>query len=389
MMWNLFEISINALQAFLMIFFMKNKLPVRRSNRLWDIGFILIITVFLSLYAFVQVPFTDTFVFLFPLFYAFCSLGGKWYMKVMWSAALAAIFIAVTEASMNLNMYISGSSLSVVMAQTSNRVSCVIFCNVLLVVVVFVTSQSKQRIAHLSPASIMLFCLVELIHLVAIEELFVIRLNTDGLDVMFVMANLCLSLCAIGLMILFDMMNRLAEQRVQAMTEAESLRLTRKHQEEMKEMYQYLLSRQHDLGKQYQVVEQLLSEGHRPEGEAFLAELEKLPRIDAFMTGNQAVDALLTLKKLAMDKYSISFIFRPTPLQCLPIKEIDFCAVIANLLDNAIEANMGNTEQKQIILSFTQIWDMFFITCENTTKAPKEALSHKPARSTKQDYLGH
>lgn len=389
MMWGLFEVSINTLQAFLMIYFIRRKLPAGNRSRLWDIGFMLLITAFLSLYSFVDVPFPDTFVFTLPLLFAFFAMGGKWYIKVMWSATLAVIFLAVTDFGMNLSMIISKTTLPMIMSQTSSRVSSVVFCNVLLIAVIFLTVQSERRATHLSSISILLFCIVEILMLAAIETIFIIRLNTDGKDTLFVVANLCLLFGAIGVMILFDMMNHIAEQRIQALTEAESLRLTRKHQVEMKEMYQYLLSRQHDLGKQYQVIEQLLTTGHKADGEVYLAELEKLPHINVFMTGSTAMDALLTLKKLTMDKSSILFTFHPAPLHHMPIKEIDFCTIIANLLDNAIEANMGSIEKKHITLSFVQMWDMFLITCENTTNAPKEPVSRMPGISTKGKRFCH
>lgn len=88
-----------------------------------------------------------------------------------------------------------------------------------------------------------------------------------------------------------------------------------------------------------------------------------------FITGNAMVDAILTAKKVVMDESGISFRYQPYPLQKLPIREADFCVLISNILDNAIEAigRMGRkADQKtEIHLSLARSWDMFYIRCEN------------------------
>ena len=88
-----------------MIYFIRSKLPSRNSHRLWSIVFIILITSFLSIYTFVEIPIPDTFVFLFPFLYAFLALDGKWYIKAMWSATLAVVFLAVTEFGLNLSIW--------------------------------------------------------------------------------------------------------------------------------------------------------------------------------------------------------------------------------------------------------------------------------------------
>ena len=100
-----------------------------------------------------------------------------------------------------------------------------------------------------------------------------------------------------------------------------------------------------------------------------MAEYEKeISEDKMIITGSIAVDALLTAKLLACKQNDIEFRFVQCPLGNLPISEIDFCAIVGNLLDNAIEgvcriADMQN--QKWICLSFNRVWDTFSIHCEN------------------------
>ena len=87
------------------------------------------------------------------------------------------------------------------------------------------------------------------------------------------------------------------------------------------------------------------------------------------MTGSVAVDALLTAKLLACKQSHIEFFFEQYPLSDLPINEVDFCTIVGNLLDNAIEGirRISDPSQpRQIHLKFCRMWDTFIIRCENS-----------------------
>ena len=74
-----------------------------------------------------------------------------------------------------------------------------------------------------------------------------------------------------------------------------------------------------------------------------------------------------------------SVLYRGIEWYFVPISEVDFCAVVGNLLDNAIEGacRIADTHsQRWIHLGFFRIWDTFTIRCENSM-APKTVKRHK------------
>lgn len=96
---------------------------------------------------------------------------------------------------------------------------------------------------------------------------------------------------------------------------------------------------------------------------------EKISERNTFVTGSIALDALLTAKMLACKNKGIDFELSQCPLNALPICEIDFCAIVGNLLDNAMEGALrikDEKTQKWIHLSFQRVWNTFSIRCENT-----------------------
>lgn len=84
-------------------------------------------------------------------------------------------------------------------------------------------------------------------------------------------------------------------------------------------------------------------------------------------TGNLAIDAVLSAKRTHMCQLGIDFKFIAYPMMALPIDETDFCALLGNLLDNAIEATQRLTQDtpRHILLKFAKTRDMLYITCMN------------------------
>lgn len=145
--------------------------------------------------------------------------------------------------------------------------------------------------------------------------------------------------------------------------------LTKEHQQALQDMYSDMLARQHDFKHQLQAIEQLIQQ-QPPQAAEYLAKFkEKINERNTFVTGSIAVDALLTAKMLACKNKCIDFELSQCPLTALPICEVDFCAIVGNLLDNAMEGALRIKDAqtpKWIHLSFQRVWNTFSIRCENT-----------------------
>ena len=86
-----------------------------------------------------------------------------------------------------------------------------------------------------------------------------------------------------------------------------------------------------------------------------------------YISGSLFVDALITAKHLTMKEHGIQFDYTPLSVK-LPISEVEFCTVLGNILDNAIEGVMRIVNpdvSKKIILSFVQTRGMLYVQCAN------------------------
>ena len=80
-----------------------------------------------------------------------------------------------------------------------------------------------------------------------------------------------------------------------------------------------------------------------------------------------------------MRELDIHFVYTPYPLNKLPVDETIFCAIIGNLVDNAIEAvqRIDDNREKEIQFAIAQSRGMLRITCKNPTE---EALVRRRGR---------
>lgn len=87
---------------------------------------------------------------------------------------------------------------------------------------------------------------------------------------------------------------------------------------------------------------------------------------DAINTNNVIVNAILNTKYQEADAKGIVFVFRVNDLSGLKIRDEDVVTILANLLNNAIEACDTCAEKKVIKLKFVKEDDMVIIAVKNT-----------------------
>lgn len=84
-------------------------------------------------------------------------------------------------------------------------------------------------------------------------------------------------------------------------------------------------------------------------------------------TGVESVDAVLNSRLSAAQKNGVELAIKATPLIHLAVRDMDLCAIVANLLDNAIEACMKveNVEMRTVGFTISSINSMIIIKVEN------------------------
>lgn len=120
----------------------------------------------------------------------------------------------------------------------------------------------------------------------------------------------------------------------------------KKQRDEVQNIYQTMRAWRHDYHNHMQAIKALLSMGKKDELSEYLDNLEKdLDSIDiAIRTGNVGLDAILSSKVSIARKNNIEVNCTAKVPADLKISDVHLCAIVGNLMDNAIEACEKITE---------------------------------------------
>ena len=389
--FTLLEIGINLFQGWLIVYFMGKVLTPVCGTPWSDLACALAIGIWYSLYLFLDVPVIDTVIFVLPFLYCLWSCEDRWYHILFWDVALAIIFSGLTELNFAFFLGVLGGEREQLMGDTPLRAAFLVSTNLTLLIAVLAVGKLGSRKSPVPWLSFVPLLLLNFLCLAAVELVFTVGMAHD-LGAAF--THICLCLFGVSLLsiALYEAFTAIGRRQRQYELEIARLTATEQYNQEMQSLYADMAVFRHDLKHQIELITQLARQQHSDDLQNYVADInERLQALHPFATGNQAVDALLTAKASVMRQQRIAFDFQAYPLHQLPIPASDFCAVLGNLLDNAIEGigrMAAEGTDKAISLSFARAWGMFYIQCQNPCDAGTVKLVHGTLISSKRS-AGH
>ena len=153
----------------------------------------------------------------------------------------------------------------------------------------------------------------------------------------------------------------------------------KKQRDEVQNIYQTMRAWRHDYHNHIQSIKAMIAMQKFEELDAYLATLEQdLDSIDiAIRTGNVSLDAILSSKVSIARKNNIEVNCTAKVPSELKISEVHLCAIVGNLLDNAIEACekiKGGGADPTLPQKFIRIYiglfkEQLYISVSNSTNA--------------------
>ena len=374
--WIVFEIAANCFQSQIIVYLTTNCFRYGRTKLSLPKKALLFLECvsFFSLFLFFPMPPIDVAVFLFPTAFSLLYSDNSIDQILYWNCLFALFFSLV--AGLANHVYLSLSALSsspfpergwqyVVFIASSN---CILY-----IFSRFIVKQSKfGEFLNRSTYIVFLFIIISIF--IAEEAIYYFHqthsaiIMGDGISFLIV-SYLALTLCLLLNVFLLHVMANSAIKESRYQTELTLLSQSQQHQEELTRAHLEMVEYRHDMKHHLQVLEKMVTKEQNKDAEVYLAEIQNDSLQDCFATGSSAVDAILTAKVSAMKIHGISFHYIPYPLRSLPVSTADFCSIIGNLLDNAVEGILRIPTDKKVTreiqLSFLRAGNMFYITCEN------------------------
>ena len=146
----------------------------------------------------------------------------------------------------------------------------------------------------------------------------------------------------------------------------------------------------HDLNNHLNVLYQLLDKGHEKEAKKYIKEISKpiLKLSQTIWTGVDVVDVIINSKIEKMKEKGIAYEINAEFPQNINIMPHDICTILANLLDNAIEATSKLQNSRSISLTIRKINHFLMIKVSNSCIENKEEFIQYP-ETTKENKELH
>ncbi len=364
--WIFIEMGANLFQGFLVTYFIDHTLQ-RKTPAKWPSLLCCGCFTFLcSLYLFFNMPSFDTWIFAVPLVYSLVFFEGSLKEKLLWNAVLISIFNGIVLFCYYIFVAAFDVTTTYLLEQNAFRVIFLAATNLTLFVTLFAISRHKRRpLSNVYP--LLLFFVNHILVIAIIDILFYIHARVSFLDPWLLLAASLTLLISVSSIFLYEIMATYAErdyerQKKEYQLEAETHRL-----EELRSINDSLHRLRHDMKNHIQIAGMLISAGRSQEGAAYLKEADR-NIFSIFSTGCLPLDSELTMKELEMRHSGIEFEHDLCGLENAPLSDFDLCAVVGNLLDNAIEAISRlpvPPEKPVIILHIHRVRDMLYIECSN------------------------
>lgn len=376
-MMILFDGLMTVYQCCLVLYVLKKQFVQKPHLILWEIGCIVMMTVGLMIIQTLNLPIPDTLMFVIPFIYIKMTTEDRLLTCTLWiviDAFLTLGTLALVSSLFDIQIAVNGDVLSasyetmMIYSFAGNAAIAVVLCIAARI------AHVRAMIAQLEEA---LF-LVMLLFCFAISELcFTARVSEDN-RISLVAGSAIAFVLMILIIVLYEHMTQTARKQKQAEMAAQTMQLRIDHQDELREIYECMMAQEHDMRHRIAAVEELLTgtaiqEDQRQKLVSLLEDASD-SHSQVFLTGSMAADAILTAKAAIMEKAGIQFVLTEYPLTNLPFSEHDFCVLLGNLLDNAIEGVMAlpaGAKSRSIHLAFSKVWNMLFISCKNDADLSK------------------
>lgn len=369
--WMVFEIAINFVQAFLVYFYVKKCFLYDKQHPAADIILITSFASYFSIYLFYPAfPLSQQLAFIFPLIYTLAFSAEPKASVLYWLLILTIIFNLISVLMCPVFDLIPALFHFTFPSYWLERALCIISTNISVFLMLKLIIRLKKPCTFPRNSAYTIFIFTVSVIYTVEESVYDLYTNVgDYFIFSFLKIYLGLLACIIFLIFLFYAISNDSERENRYQAEISLLTLSKQHQRELSQMYEDLTERQHDYKQHLQTLRELVSNDKDSTAEKYLNSVISDNLSDEMIvTGSPEIDALLTAKRRIMRERGIEFIYVPYPLASLPIHVSDFCSIVGNLLDNAIEGVdriKPTPTSPSIRLAFSRSWDMFYIYCEN------------------------
>ncbi|MBQ8836017.1 MAG: sensor histidine kinase [Clostridia bacterium] len=198
----------------------------------------------------------------------------------------------------------------------------------------------------------------------------------------------------VSVFVMLSINSKLKQEKLENRIITTRIEVLENNNKQLNDAYKEIAKMSHDYGNQFRMVTVMAQNGRFSELAEYLCEIKddfKSVKILSY-TAIDSIDAAINIKVHAAESKNIAIDVSASYPGTINVRHVDICAVIVNLLDNAIEAceKIEDAALRYIKLSITSIGEMIVIKVENShcEKLP-EMYDTVELQTTKPDSHSH
>ncbi len=393
-LWNIFEVLVNFLEAFIMFYyicgFLKHDFKTLKGKVVYIFASVLIASLTTLMNHITLYDWWTNVIFILGSFVISCALLKGKIMVKLFATTIAQVveMISGNFVTAVLSVTLNSAPEELFVMQSAYRIMGVVMCQTLnLLLFSIILKFVNKTILAMKKKEWVLIISVLLISALSFGVIQT-ALNEAKLSEE---TTLMLMMCEIGLLVLNIICLYITISLSQSNRTAEELKLKEqqfKHEvqyaESVRSQYKEIRRIRHDIKQQLTTVSGLQFEGKFDKAQKYISEVTNgIEQLDMFMdVGNDFVNAILN-SKLSIAKSKGIEVLCNFSGKVEGINEYDLCNLIGNVLDNAIEAaeNVGENAVVEVSM-FSDKHKMIFTVSNSISKS---VLSSNPKLKTAKD----
>ena len=368
------ELTANALDIAVLTLLFCKRFPGKYNTVLPTVVFVftglflesLPVFVHLHLYPLEIILFSTCLIFLF-------FRHGSWLHKLFWvSVSFVTIFALAMIVSPIISVItridVREMDIEVI---SSARILYLSITNIIKVVIFYLLSNKPRRIQKnsISVLVCMIIPTVSIVFGTCICKIYVnssLYTTTDYIIILLAVSYLLISISSI---VLYEIIEKDSERMVYLLTKESQYEIMSRYTDQIKHMNNEIKVWQHDMKQHLTLLQTLIESQDHSGAEEYLSKLSDKAKLSYLKinSGNYIADAVLSSKIDSAGKKGIKVECTASIPEDIPLDDVDFCSILSNTIENAIEAAENVDVSAFINCDIVTIKNQLIIEIENST----------------------
>ncbi len=334
----------------------------------------------------------------------FFTYKDIFYKRILWISTTFFIIMTCELFTIPFFLLLTNASLNDIVKTSFTQTIGVLFSRCMLLIIIEVLIRSKKKIHNSFSKDFFLIILVDVIYALIIVNFFYFNSMYLSTDIAIVLSLFVMLIISVLALYLLRKITKKSEEIMMTNLKLQQIEMEHKQNQDMAIVVEDLRALRHDMNNHMSVLQGLLDMKEYEDAKAYLSTItEELSVANSFVFIDNKVLSVLINNKISKARqlgipFDVEIMSSTTPFS-----DSDLCAVLGNILENAIEAS-SNHENPYIYFSMKKSDNRLLIQCDNTytvtpvfekgnlitTKSEKgyHGIGTKTIRSVVESYQG-